>query len=231
MRNDKDTAFKLRLQGKSYTEIYRILGVPKSTLSGWFSNLVLSDDLRKAIERRARKKSIAGLIKRNKNQTSLAVARAVQIRRQAANEVDKISKNDLLLLGIALYWAEGYKRVIVRNGRELTHHPVSLTNSDPALVKLFLRFLRECCGVPQGKIKAGIRIFQHQNGDHLLNYWRKETGILPQNFGKIYYGISKSSMHRRSFNRLPYGVIQITVADTQLFHRIMGHIEGIKKFV
>ena len=231
MRKDKETAFKLRLAGKSYTEIHRSLGVAKSTLSGWFSGLVLSDDLRKAIEQRGRKKSIEGLIKRNKNQTRLAIARAASMRQQGAGEIQSFSQSDLFLFGVALYWAEGYKRPLVRNGRERTCHTVSLTNSDPGLVKVFLRFLRECCGVREEKIKAGVRIFQHQNEKHLIQYWQKETNILPRNFGKVYYGVSKSSLHKRPFNRLPYGVIQVTVADTQLFHRIMGHIEGIKGFV
>lgn len=231
MRKDKETAFKLRLAGKSYTEIYRALGVAKSTLSSWFSDLVLSDDLRKAIEQRGRKKSIEGLMKRNKNQTTLAIARANAMRQEGAREMRAFSQSDLFLFGVALYWAEGYKRAIVRNGRELTCHAVSLTNSDPWLIKAFLRFLRECCDVPEEKLKAGVRIFQHQNEKELLRYWQKETKILPRNFGKVYYGVSKSSMGHRPFNRLPYGVIQITVADTRLFHRIMGHIEGIKHFV
>jgi|SRR3989338_723284 len=231
MRKDKNTALSLRLRGKSYSEIYRTIGVPKSTLSGWLSGVVLSSKLRERIERRAYHKSIAGLIKRNKNQTLLAKKRALETRHRAASELKELSKSELLHLGIALYWAEGYKRLLVRNGRELTHHVVSLTNSDPTLVKLFLKFLREYCAVPEKKIKASIRIFQHQNEKELLNFWQKETEIPIENFKKTYYGISKSSLGKRPYNRLPYGTIQIVVADTALFHRIMGYIEGLKKLV
>lgn len=231
MRSDKNTALKLRLQGRSYTEIQRALGIPKSTLSGWLANLVLSPAAREQIVRRARKKSIAALIKRNKNQTRLARLRAADIRTKAMSEVEPLSKKDVFLFGIALYWAEGYKRPQWRNGREVTYHVVSLTNADPLLVKMFLRFLRECCGVPEKKLKANLRIFPHQNEAVLQRFWQKETGILVQNFMKTYTGISKASMRKRPYNRLPYGVIQVTVADTQLFHRIMGYLEGIKRFV
>ena len=51
------------------------------------------------------------------------------------------------------------------------------------------------------------------------------------NFHKTYYGVSKSSLGKRPFNQLPHGVIQIVVADTILFHRIMGYIEGIKEIM
>jgi len=231
MRTDKKAALKLRLSGKSYREINIALNVPKSTLSGWLSNVIISQELKVKIEKRAYKKSIEGLIKRNKNQTFLAMKRASETRKKAASEIKALSQNELLHLGIALYWAEGYKRLLVKNGRELTHHVVSLTNSDPTLVKLFLKFLREYCLVQEKKIKASIRIFQHQNEKTLIHFWQKETEIPIENFRKTYYGISKSSMGKRPYNRLPYGTIQVVVADTALFHRIMGYIEGLKKLV
>lgn len=102
MRKDREIAFKLRLNGKSYSEINKILGIPKSTLAGWFYNLLLSEEAKNKIESRTRKKSIAGLIKRNKNQTALAVFRAKDGRRQAAKEVEEISRKNLLILGATL---------------------------------------------------------------------------------------------------------------------------------
>ena len=231
MRKNKEQAYKLRLSGNSYSEISKILNIPKSTLSGWFSQLVLSENTRKQINRKAKEKSLVGLLRHNKNQTKLAIARANRIKNESALEIENFSKKELILLGAALYWAEGYKRPIIRHGREVTYHKVSLTNSDPYLVKCFLRFLRELCCVPEGKIKASIRIFEHHNENELQRYWQKETGIKNENFGKVYNGISKSSMGKRPFNRLPYGVIQIVVADTNLFHKIMGYIEGIKRFM
>lgn len=230
MRSDKEKALKLRLSGKSYNEINKLLSVPKSTLSGWFSNLELSDEAKKKIFKRTRRKSFEGLLKRNKNQRTLAIKRKISIQSESAKEIRNINKDNLLILGAALYWAEGYKRPIVKNGRELTHHPVSLTNSDPDLIRIYLRFLREVCDVPEDRISADIRIFEHQNPNNLINYWRKITGIKKEKFGKVYYGVSKSSLGKRPFNRLQYGTIQIRVNDTKLFHRIMGLIEGIKKF-
>ena len=38
----KEEAIKLRKQGFSYNEIKNKLGVPKSTLSGWFRDILLT---------------------------------------------------------------------------------------------------------------------------------------------------------------------------------------------
>src|SRR3989338_2481992 len=125
MRADKEQALILRLKGNSYSEINEKLGVPKSTLADWFTGLVLPEKAQKRIEKRVQEKSIDGLIKRNKLQTHLAQKRAAEIDAKAQKEIRKLSKQDLRLLGIALYWAEGHKRPIQKNGRERTYHSIS----------------------------------------------------------------------------------------------------------
>lgn len=227
VRNDYEQALKLRLSGKSYTEIKNMLGVPKSTLSGWFTSIELSDIARKRLKERVYTKSIAGLIKRNKNQTYFAIQRMRTIRAEARNEITHVSLYELKLIGVALYWAEGYKKTKMVKGREVSNHPVSFVNSDPALISLFLRFLREVCGVKEEKIIASMRIYEHMNEGELLQFWRNITRLPKENFRKTYNGISKSSLHKRPYNRLQYGTLQIRVSDTKLFHKIMGWIEGM----
>ncbi len=199
----------------------------KSTLSLWFVDLQLPQAAKDRLTQMVYKKSILGLIKRNRLQTHLAIQRARLIRESARKEILKINNKELLLVGVALYWAEGYKRVKIHKGKAKVHHPVSLTNSDPFLVKIFLRFIREVCQVPEEKIKAEVRIYEHQNEGHLLEFWSRITGIPPTHFGKFYYGISKSSQGKRPYNILPYGTIQIRIGDTPLYNRIMGWIDGL----
>ena len=49
-RKDYPAALALRLDGKTYGEIRGIFKIPKSTLSGWFSNLKLSGRAKKTLE-------------------------------------------------------------------------------------------------------------------------------------------------------------------------------------
>ncbi len=227
MRSDRNKALKLRLQGRSYNEIVDLLGVPKSTLSGWFTGLELSSFARERIANRVYSKSVGGLIKRNRLQSKLAEERASKTQTNAKKDIGKLLRRDLFLIGVALYWAKGYKRPKLEKGKVKTHHSVSLTNSDPGLIKLFLRFLREICNVPEDRITADLRIYQHQNGNYLLDFWSKMTEIPYNNFRKMYYGTSISSQHKRPFNILPYGTIQVRVNSTELYHRIMGWIRGM----
>ena len=79
-------ARQLRLDGKSYNEIYR-----------------------QRLYARARSAGTAALVARNKHQTILARARADTIKKQAASTIGALSRRELLLVGSALYWGEGSK--------------------------------------------------------------------------------------------------------------------------
>lgn len=229
MSTKKQQALKLRLQGKSYTQITIALGVPKSTQSNWFSGLVLSDMAQSKINKRAYRLARQALIKRNKSQTHRARERMRALREQGSKDIQKITPRDLRVIGVALYWAEGYKRLQIRHGKERTYHPVALANSDPRLIQIFLRFLREICGVIEEDIHIDLRLVSHMNEKALKRFWQNKTGLPEKNFGKTYYGVSKSSLDKRPFNRLPYGTALIRINNTRLFHTIMGWIEGVAR--
>ena len=163
MRPDKQNAIKLRIQGKSYGEINKLLGVPKGTLSDWFTDFPLSDKARERISKRVNTGSLKGIIQSSKLRARLASKQAREIHKKAFDQIGRLSKTELFFIGVVLYWGEGYKRPIVRKGKVKTYHSVVLSNSDPLLIKIFLRFLREICGVEENFIRVNIHAYEHQN--------------------------------------------------------------------
>lgn len=229
MRSDKSRALKLRLTGRSYGEINRLLGIPKATLSGWFNKLELSAKAKERIAQRVYEKSVTAILKHNRIQTHNAQQNACIVRNMAKSEIVSINNRDLFMLGVSLYWAEGYKRPIMQNGKIKTYHPVTLSNSDPELVKIYLGFLRKVCQVPEKRITGEIRVYEHHNEAYLLNFWNRATSIPLNQLRTIKNGISISNQRVRPYNTLPYGTIQIRVNSTELYHKIMGWIEGLSK--
>lgn len=230
MRSDKSRALKLRLSGKSYSEINTSLGIPKATLSDWFNGLELSEKARERLSQRTYQKSMAAILRHNHAQTHIAQQNARDISNHAKSEIANLTNRDLFILGVSLYWAEGYKRPKMVKGKIKTYHPVSLSNSDPGLVKTFLRFLREVCNVPEEKIHAEIRVYEHHNEVYLIKFWNQLTNIDFNRLKTIKNGVSISSQHIRPYNILPYGTIQIRVNSTNLYHKIMGWIDGLANF-
>lgn len=229
MNNIRERAIKLRLEGYSYNEISDQTGVAKSTLFSWLHDIILPANAVVRLRSRVAQGTLNGLVKRNKMQTVLAKERAERIKKEAEVMVGKISRSDLLLIGAVLYWAEGYKRLKIIRGREVTAHAISLTNSDPDIVSAFISFLRVVLKIPPEKIVIEMRLFKHLDAEEMVQYWMKVTGLVCSQFKKPTYPISRSSKGKRPFNRLPYGTVQVIVSDTQMFYRIIGFIEGIKE--
>ena len=73
---DRQKVIELRKQGKTYSEIKRILGISKSTLSDWLSNFSLTKEQLKAVKRSSSRNKEAGiekcrLTKQKKRETRL----------------------------------------------------------------------------------------------------------------------------------------------------------------
>lgn len=224
----KGRARKLRLEGYSYAEISRDIKVSKSTLHTWLSDIQMSDSALKRLYKRRYEPAIKALIKRNKMQTHLSRQRANTNQFIGRGRVNHINHQGLLLIGAALYWGEGYKKAKVNKyGKKLTNHPISLSNSDPDLLRLFIRFLHECMNIDYDLMKISLHLYDHINEDKAIEYWQTATGLPRRNFTKTIYDISISSQRRKKFNRLPYGTAQVMVHSTEKFHQIMGLIEGL----
>jgi hypothetical protein len=225
MRNDKLKAITLRKEGNSYNQISKTLKVPKSTLSYWLGDLKISKKSQTKILSRAYKLSVEVLIKRNKNQTLLAKKRAEDIRSAAKKESFGMMHDSLFLAGLALYWAEGYKKGA--NGSKWKS--IDFVNSDPEMIKLIMKFFRKFLKINDSRIK--IQLMTHKNIDvnKAVKFWSNLTRIPEGQFIKSCSAVSKSSKGKRSPNSLTYGTVHIRINDVKLFFRIIGWIDGLKE--
>jgi len=91
--------------------------------------------------------------------------RKKDISSNAALEINHISLRELKLIGIALYWAEGYK-IPGCSG-------VEFTNSDPAMIKLMMRWFREICHVSENRFHIRIQIHNAEDIKKLRDIGQK----------------------------------------------------------
>lgn len=131
-------------------------------------------------------------------------------------------EREMKVAGIMLYWAEGGKPY--QHARNWT---VDLANSDPQMVMLFLRFLREICRVDEKKLSVQLYCYADQNVEVLKGYWSYLTKISLKNFIKPYV--------RQDFNpngrKMEHGLVHIRYCDKKLLLQIDAWIkEYCKKF-
>lgn len=115
-----------------------------------------------------------------------------------------------------LYWGEGGK----------SGNVVKFTNSDPAMIRVFLKFLRTICGIDENRLKALIHIYPDHDEKKLLSLWIKNTGIPKERFYKSYLHEGKPGTYK---NKSEYGTLTINYPDKRLLEIILKWIEYYKK--
>lgn len=131
-----------------------------------------------------------------------------QLRRDLTPEQER-----LRIAGLMLYWAEGAKR----------YHTVDFANSDPEMIQLFLRFLREVCGVAESRLRALLYVYEGQDAEEIRRYWSRLTQISEVQFIKSY--ISKFRIDRARQRVLPCGVFHVRYNDKRLLQQIFSWIQ------
>jgi len=220
MRKDKSIAISYRKQGKSYNTISKRLGIPKSTLSTWLKNLKLPKQVREKLLTSAQRSWAKNIIRYNKKRSQIAIERSLRAQEKAAEDIQTLSARELKLVGTVLYWAEGYKK---------TRWTLVFCNSDPAIVRVMMRFFREVCKVPEKKFKAQVQIHPNVSEELAKCYWSKISNIPLKQFRKSLTRISKASKKKRPPKTLPYGTFRVIIMDVELVNRIKGWILGLSK--
>lgn len=213
---EKHKAVVLRGEGMSIKEIARIVDVSKASVSVWVRDIVLSKDQLNALKTKGFSSEI--IERRRHKRLENEQNKRDNITALAQKDIRNISLRDLRLIGLCLYWGEGGK----------THKGAArISNSDPAVIKVMMRFFREICLVEEKKFRAHIHIHSHLDVEKAENYWAQISGIPRTQFFKTYAKPSIASMNKK--DSLPYGTFDIYVCNAKLFLQIIAQIEKIKK--
>lgn len=174
----KILAIKLRKEGLSIGIIESQLKIPRSTLSGWFKNIELTEKQKLKLEK-GRKE---GLIKARKNavlwHNTQKERRLKEAKEKAVKIFKKINSSDLKIIELALailYSGEGSKKNI----------ETALGSSDPRILKFFLVALKNIYNLEDEKIRCELYLRADQNPDEMKYFWSKELKLPISNFRQV----------------------------------------------
>ena len=215
----KEKAIYYRKKGCSYNMISQKIGVNKSTLSNWLSKIPFSPS-KELIKRIGLAKLKSASFKHNQK-----ISEIREMQKLAKTELGKITKRDLLLLGIGLYLGEGTK----------AYEFVRIVNSDPQIIKIAIKWFKEACGLKDKNFNPYIHAYPDNNIEEAKNYWSSITSIPKRQFGKTSIDVrnNKIATKRKS---LPYGTLHLHIKSfgnrdfgRRLHRRIIGWIESATK--
>ncbi len=213
-KTEKDQARLLRKQGLSMNEIVSTLGVAKSSVSLWVRDVELTLEQKEGLSKKNR--SVASIEKRRIARLTNERAKRDVVFNAAAADIKNLSKENLLYLGLGLYWGEGSKT---------SRGSVSFFNSDPRAIQIMKRFFKEICEMPDDKFRVHIFLHPHLDSEKAEQYWSEITGVPRTQFQKTAMQHNKASKNKK--DNLPFGTCMLGVYDTNLYLKIMGWTEGI----
>ncbi len=215
---EKERARALRKKGYSINQIVEALNFSKASVSVWVRDIVLTKRQLGKLSQRGR--SVESVERRRASRLANEGAKRKVVMDNAKKDFTGISIQELKLIGIALYIGEGAKK---------SQGVVSIANSDPSIIQIMMRFLREICLVPENKFRGHIHTFSHADIEKTEKYWSDITGIPRKQFYKTYTKPSSASLQKR--RTLPFGTLDICVCDTKLKLTILGWIERLKELI
>ena len=221
-QKDKEKVKQLLLSGKSYSEIGKLLGVPKSTISTWFGKT-----LKRPINKQARREHFFRIHKL----ASIALKKKWGKKRKEEaqlikTKVEKELKNYPLrnigfyksLLAM-LYWAEGSRYKGAGN--------TEFVNADPDLALFYITLLRKCYNIDESKFSIRLRVHYYHSIKKVKNYWSKLLNISLDQFTKV--SIKKRSKTKR-FRKNFAGICSIRYKNSGVRKELIEIGSSLQKF-
>lgn len=207
---DREKALKLRKKGFSYSMIKDKLGVSKSTLSSWLSDFPLSENRIQQLQARNPKRieRFRNTMKKKRDE------RRKSVLEKARKDLGKLSKRDLFLAGLFLYWGEGTKTAYCK---------VSLSNTKPAVIRFFIKWLT-LFDVSSSDIFIRLHLYDDMDIDKEIAWWCKELKISKKNFKKPY--IKESNRKNMKYSNISrHGTCNADYYSRDVYEYIMACLE------
>ena len=165
----KDKAIELRRRGKTLREIGQDLGIAVSTAHLWTRHIRLTPDQIRAIKKKHEKAWQLGRQKAGRIRAEKFRKEAEKYRLLGKQQIGKINNRELMLIGAALYWCEGFKK----------DSRLGFANSDPAMINLFLKWLIQIGNVPMRdiRLRVGVNIAYKDKVREIEERWSDLTGV------------------------------------------------------
>ena len=208
--NDREQAIILRKKGMSYSQIKEKLGVGKSTLSLWLRDMPLSEArLKELCHRSERQIERTRETKRKKR-----IARLQDVYLRLTKELGGLSERELYIAGFFLYWGEGLKA---------DRYTVMFTNTDPAMVKTFIRWIA-LLGVQRSDLKVYLHLYEDMHIPDAIAYWSKELSIRKDRFRKPYIKKTVEQKRKNYKGRFGFGTCNIYITNRDIREKIAAAI-------
>lgn len=201
---EREQARELRAQAWTLREIADELGVAKGTVSVWVRDVEFTP--------KPRNRGTA-----NQRPHPLHVAKLAELERcrQDAEEwVGSMTDRELTAFCLGLYAGEGNK----------TKSIVGLANTNPALLLVFVRWLRQTFDIDESRLRVVVYLHAGLDIEAAIAYWSSLLGVPADQFSKPYRAAADRTRRSRKHE---HGCATVRYSCSRTFRRLLAMIEAV----
>jgi hypothetical protein len=216
-------AVELRRQGKSRREIREALGsIGNSTLNQILGDEPLPAERTEPGYAESRQRVAAGVERYWAAERPAREAARAAISTEAAAQLGELTDREITIGGAIAYWCEGSKSKSYR----IDEH-VRFINSDPALIKFFLKFLDKA-GVPRQRLRYSVHIHESADVETATSFWAGIVGGTPDQFLRPVIKRHAPRLSRQGDGGGYHGCLRVSVTKSSgLYREISGWAHGV----
>lgn len=201
---ERQRARELRAQSWTLQEIATELGVSKASVSTWVRDVEFEPRPRNRGHPAGPKHPMR--VKKE--------AERERCRVEAERWADELSERDLEMFALGLYAGEGSK----------TDGEVAMANTNPAYLRIFLRWLRMRFDLDERRLRAILYLHEGLDIEAATMSWSQLLGIPVDQFTKPYRAVADSSIRSRKH---VHGCATARYSSTLVHRRVMAMITAI----
>src|SRR3989344_7350920 len=213
LKEKREQALILRKQELSYSEIKRQLQVSKSTLSLWLRDYPLSLERISALGANNEKR----IERYRETRRKTKEMRLEKYYIEQKKNVFPLSKRDIFIAGLFLYWGEGSKA---------RFREVFVSNTNPSIINFFIKWMETVFKVPKSKLKFRMHFYEDMDIKKEIAFWSKILNVSETQFTKPY--IKKtSSLRINEKGSFGHGTCNAGIYDARLSEQVLMALKTI----
>jgi transcriptional regulator with XRE-family HTH domain len=205
-------------EGLSINEIARVLEVSRNSVSRWVRDIELTPQ--QLANLAAKDPVLSGRLTGTNARAEQARGKRLSYQTNGRSLV-RLGDPEFVA-GCMLFWAEGSR----------DRNAVRFTNSDPAMMVFFLRFLRRHFEVTDDMVTIWCNLFAErvESRYRIERFWLRTLELPTSSLGKSTVNAYSKHSRKRRTNMLPYGTCRIAVYRTHIVQALYGAIQEFAGF-
>ncbi len=219
---EKIKAQQLRREGWSINTIVKKLNVSKGSVSSWCQEITLTKKQKEILKRNAIEAGHNGrMIGANMNRKK-KLEKIKFYEKSGVEVIKKMSKRDLFMTGLGLYWGEGVKS---------DKSSLAFVNSDQEAILFMYKWFNVVFGIKKEEFMPRIFINEMHKPriNKVLKFWSNLLELPIEQFGNpVLLKMKQKKVYENYENY--YGVLSLKVRkSSELKYKILGLLKATKE--